>query len=117
MRSVIGKWRIVLFKAGRCKGGIVEEGLEHRIGVLQRGDRKGIKMVTFIKVIKNELVVVIGGQLEIDAGGAFDGDGGVGEADGDVIPLFGPGEMGDEVECFLVSTWLGVSKFARFSVF
>src|SRR3569833_3778494 len=98
MRSVIGKWRIVLFKAGRGKGSIVEEGLKHRIGILQRRDRKGIKMVAFIKVIKDEFVIVIGGLLEVDTGGAFDGDGGIGKADGDVFPLFGPGEMGDEVD-------------------
>jgi len=116
MHAVIRKWGIVLFEASWREGSIFKERSNDGTGILQRGDGKGVKMVTRVKVIKDEFVIVVWRQLE-EAGRAFNSYGRIGRAEGDVTPLFGPGEMGDEVECFLVSTQLGVSKFAGFSVF
>ena len=93
---------------------IVEKGLDDRVGFRGGGDGVGIQVVFFIEVIENELIIIVGSELQVVPVEAFDGDGGVGKANDDVVPLRGPGEVFDEGLGFGPGAWFEVREFAGF---
>ena len=112
---VVDEWRGLMFEGGEIEV-IVKKRLDDGIGFLGGGDGVGVQVVFFIEVIENELIVIVGSELQVVPGGAFDGDGWVGEADGDVVPLRGPGEMFDESLGFGPGAWFEVREFTGFVV-
>jgi len=113
---VVHEGRRLVFEAGDIQL-VVEKGLYDGVGFPESGHRIGIEMVFPIQVIENEFSVVIGSQLQIVACGSFDGDGGVGKADGDVVPLLGPGKVFDKIPGFGERPLFAVGEFAGFIVF
>lgn len=75
-----------MFKGGDIEP-VIEVGLYDRVGFPEGRHRMGKEMVLTIQVIKDEFSVVIGGQFQVIAGGTFDGDGRIGETDGNVVSL------------------------------
>lgn len=113
---VVGEGGGLAFEAGKVEA-VVKERLQDGVGFGEGDYGMRIEVVLGIEVIKDEFVVVVEGELQVVAGGAFDGDGGGGKADGEMFPLLLPGEVVDEVEGFLAGALLGVGEFAGFEVF
>jgi len=113
---VIGEGGELAMEAGRTEA-VVKEGLYDRVGF--RDGNYGMRpdVVFCVEIIEDELVVVVEGELEVVAGGTFDGDGRAGEADGEVLSLLRPGEVFDEVLGFGVCPWFALGEFTGFVVF
>jgi hypothetical protein len=116
MDPVVGKGGGLASEDGEVEA-VVEKGLYDWIGFCDGECGMGPEVVLCIEVIEDELVVVVEGELEVIAGGAFDGDGGAGEADGEVVSLPGPGKVFDEVPGFGECPLFAFGEFAWFVVF
>jgi hypothetical protein len=96
---------------------VVEKGLYDGVGFCDGEYGMRPEVVFCIEVIEDELVVVVESKLEVVARGAFDGDGGRSEADGEVVSLPGPGKVFDEVPGFGECPLFTIGEFAWFVVF
>jgi hypothetical protein len=114
--SVVYEGRRLVFEAGDIQF-VVEKGLYDGVSFFAGGHGMGIEMVFPVQVIEDEFSIVIRSQLQVIACGTFDGDRGVGKADGNVVPLPGPGKVFDEVPGLGECPLFAVGEFAGFVVF
>lgn len=116
MDPVVGEGGGLAFEDSEVEA-VLEKRLYDGAGLSDGEHGMGPEVVLCIEAIEDELVVVVEGDLEVVAGGAFDGDGGAGEADGEVVPLPGPGKLLDEIPGFGECPLFAVGEFAGFVVF
>lgn len=101
----------------RIKIRLIIKGTDEWEGVLTAVKAFCIKLFLHVVIMQDKLSVVKERQFQETACLVFDADGGIGQADLQMVPLFLPWESLNELDRLVKGSFFFVAKFAGFVVF